>query len=192
MTEDQSNKLYPENISENIEHSNLDCTENQNEKKSDTTDNTLQKMQEDLSTANEKYIRLYAEFDNFRKRTNQEKLTLIDTASERILHRVIPIIDDFERALVSFPKKEAISETFVVVQEGIKLIYDKMLHLLEQSGVQPMAVVKGSTFDTELHEAITKTPVTDTQLCGKVVDVIEKGYLLKNKVLRYAKVIIGE
>lgn len=150
---------------------------------------TIDKLQQQLTAANDKYLRLYAEFENFRRRTAQERLTLMETAGEKILQLILPIIDDFERALTALRQKNV---SVAAVEEGVELIHDKLMHLLEQAGVQAMKLDKGSPFDAELQEAITKTSVSDPALQGKVVDVIEKGYLLKNKVLRYAKVIIGE
>jgi molecular chaperone GrpE len=150
---------------------------------------TLEKLQAELATANDKYVRLYAEFENFRKRTIQERISLIETAGEKLLQNFLPILDDFERALVALRQENASLEA---VEEGVQLIHDKMIHFLEQAGVQPMPLEKGSMFNAEFHEAITKTPVTDRAVHDKVIDVIEKGYMLKGKVLRYAKVIIGE
>ena len=145
----------------------------------------LKKVQEELATANDKYLRLYAEFENFRRRTAQEKVALINTAGEGILKQLLPIVDDFERALAALPATDK------ATQEGIQLIYDKLLHLLQQASVQPMPLEKGAAFDTELHEAVTQMPTDDPALKGKVVDVLEKGYLLQEKVLRFAKVVTG-
>ncbi|ACE06334.1 hypothetical protein Aasi_0978 [Candidatus Amoebophilus asiaticus 5a2] len=185
--EDNSAKQAP-----NAEASTTGIPPNSEEKQVETLGSlkqTLDKAQQELAIANDKYIRLYAEFENFRKRTNQEKLSLIETAGEKILQQVFPVIDDFERGLTALQQENV---SVQAVEEGVKLIHDKLLHILEQAGVQPMQLEKGSPFDAELQEAITKTPVTDASLHGKVVEIIEKGYLLKNKVLRYAKVIIGE
>lgn len=147
------------------------------------------KLQAELATANDKYIRLYAEFENFRKRAMQERIALIETAGEKLLQQFLPILDDFERALVAL-RQEHVS--LKALEEGVELIHDKMIRFLEQAGVQPMLLEKGSVFDTAAHEAITKAPVNDPALHHKVIDVVEKGYMLKDKVLRYAKVIIGE
>lgn len=147
-----------------------------------------EKAQAALAEANDKYVRLYAEFENFRRRAAKEKLALIETASEDILKKLLPIIDDFERALSALQQDGTPAEA---MQEGIKLIYDKLIHLLHQVGVQPMELTKGTDFDAELHEAVTQTPVEDKALQGKVVDILEKGYCLKDKVLRFAKVVIG-
>lgn len=153
------------------------------------THQTLEKLQAALVAANDKHIRLYAEFENFRKRTINERISLIDTAGEKLLQQLLPILDDFERALVALHQEDV---SLQAVGEGVELIHNKMAHFLEQAGVQSMPLEKGSFFNTEFHEAITKTPVIDQALQGKIIDVIEKGYMLKNKVLRYAKVIIGE
>lgn len=142
-----------------------------------------------LKAENDKYLRLYAEFENFRRRTAQEKMALVTTASEGLLKKLLPIVDDFERALEALPQDDVTAAT--AAQEGIQLIHNKLMHLLQQSGVQPMAIEKGATFDAELHEAIAQTPVNDTALQGKVIEVIEKGYWLEDKVLRFAKVVIG-
>lgn len=154
----------------------------------DEASQALSQAQEALAEANNKHLRLYAEFENFRRRAAREKIDLIETASEGVLKKLLPIVDDFERALAAFQSDQANAEA---TQEGIKLIYDKLIHLLEQTGVQPMLLEKGTPFDPELHEAVTQVPVEDTTLQGKVVDVVEKGYLLKEKVLRFAKVVTG-
>lgn len=147
----------------------------------------LEKAEEALAESNDRYLRLYAEFENFRRRTAKEKLALTDIANETLLKSLLSIIDDFERALDTFAKEDITSET---MQEGVKLIYDKLFHLLRQKDLKPMALKKGDTFSTELHEAITQTSVEEA-MKGKVVDVVEQGYFLKDKVLRFAKVVIG-
>lgn len=148
----------------------------------------LPKAQQELAAVHDKYLRLYSEFENFRRRTAQEKLALIETASEDILQKLLPIVDDFERALAAMHATDAVAQA---TQEGIQLIYDKLLHLLQQAGVQAMPLEKGAPFDTDLHEAVTQMPTEDNALKGKVLDVLEKGYLLKEKVLRFAKVVTG-
>jgi len=100
----------------------------------------------------------------------------------------LPIVDDFERALAALQSTDA---TAPATQEGIRLIYEKLTHLLQQEGVQPMPLEKGTAFDAELHEAVTQIPVEDKEMQGKVLEVLEKGYLLKEKVLRFAKVVTG-
>lgn len=152
--------------------------------KNTQTSQTLKKVQEDLVAANDKYLRLYSEFENFRRRSAKEKQALVETAGEDILKKLLPIVDDFERALEALRSTDA-------THEGIQLIYDKLMHLLQQAGVQPMPLEKGTPFDAELHEAVTQMPTEDQAMQGKVLEVIEKGYLLKEKILRFAKVVTG-
>jgi len=150
-----------------------------------TETDPLKKLQDELTEAKDKYIRLYAEFENHRRRTAKEKQELIFGANEQLLKTLIPVIDDFDRAEKSFKDlgaKEA---------EGFVLIQAKFRKTLEQYGVRPMELSKGTTFNADLHEAITQVPVEDASLKGKVIDVVEKGYLLNDKVIRFAKVVVG-
>jgi molecular chaperone GrpE len=135
----------------------------------------------------EKYIRLSADFDNFRKRTMREKMELIKTASEDTLVSILPVIDDFERAIKAM---ENVSEVGPV-KEGVELIYSKFKETLSQKGLKPIDALS-QEFNTDLHEAITKIPAPEESLKGKVVDVIQKGYVLHDKVVRFAKVVVGE
>lgn len=153
------------------------------------TKSLLDKVQEDLNAANDKYLRLYSEFENFRRRASKEKLALIDTAEEAMLKKLLPIVDDFERALTALQSTDT---TQKASQEGIRLIYEKLSRVLRQMGVHPMVVEKGTIFDVEFHEAVTQMPASDDAMRGKVLDVVEKGYLLREKVVRFAKVVIGE
>ena len=148
----------------------------------------LKEAQEELIIANDKYLRLYSEFENFRRRATKEKLLLIESASEGVLKKLLPIVDDLERALTALQATDAATQA---MQEGISLIYDKLIHLLQQEGVRPMPIEKGTVFDAELHEAVTQMPTAEKEMQGKVLDILEKGYLLKEKVLRFAKVVIG-
>lgn len=146
------------------------------------------KSQDALSEAHDKYLRLYSEFENFRRRAAKERLALVETAGATILKKLLPIADDFERSLASL---QATDEATQAIQAGIRLIHDKLVHLLQQAGVQPMLVEKGMAFDAELHEAVTQIPTADKNMQGKVLEVLEKGYLLQEKVLRFAKVVTG-
>lgn len=149
----------------------------------------LSKAQEDLAVANEKCLRIHAEFDNFRRRTAQERMALIDMASKKLLEQFLPLLDDFERALSAVNEEQT---SIASVAKGIQLIYEKMIQFLAQANVLPMPIEEGSIFNPELHEAISKTAVSDQSLQHKIIHVATKGYMLKDKVLRYAKVIIGE
>ncbi len=151
-----------------------------------TVDATEQLMNQ-VKEWQEKYIRLSADFDNFRKRTMREKMELIKTASEDTLVSILPVIDDFERAIKAM---ENVTEV-VPVKEGVVLIYNKFNETLAQKGLKPIDA-QNQEFNTDLHEAITKIPAPDESLKGKVVDVIQKGYMLQDKVVRFAKVVVGE
>jgi len=140
-----------------------------------------------LTESKDKYLRLYSEFENFRRRTAREKLDLIDTAGEGIMTALLPILDDFERAM----KSTADDTGDQSAREGMDLIYQKLKKALEQKGLKDMNSKIGQDFDPDFHEAITQIPAPDKKLKGKIVDVIEKGYLIKDKVIRYAKVVTG-
>ncbi len=146
---------------------------------------TVVKLQDELAESKDKYLRLYAEFDNFRRRSAKEKLEMIQSANEQLLKELISVIDDFERAEKSF-KDKADKET-----EGFFLIQNKFKKILEQYNVKPMNVHAGSDFNPDLHEAITQIPAPSEKLKGKIVDIVEKGYLLNDKVIRFAKVVTG-
>lgn len=130
----------------------------------------------------DKYVRLYSEFENYRRRTAKEKLEMISTASQNIIQEILPVLDDFERSF----KVEGND------QEGSKLIYSKLSKILESKGLVPMEDLIGKDFDAEYHEAITQIPAPTEDLKGKIVDVVEKGYMLSDKVVRFAKVVIGK
>ena len=140
-----------------------------------------------LAVANDKYLRLSAEFDNFRKRTLREKMDLMKNASESIMVNFLPVIDDVERAM----KAIEISNNLETTKEGIILIYNKFKEFTKNNGVVEMEA-NGLELNTDHHEAITKIPAPSKDLKGKIVDVVQKGYLLNEKVIRFAKVVIGE
>jgi molecular chaperone GrpE len=148
-------------------------------------DNDLKKVQEELADMKDKYLRLYSEFDNFRKRTAREKLELIQNANEKLLTDLLPVIDDFDRAEKSFQNlsKEDLA--------GVQLIHGKLKKTLEMYGVKVMEIGKGSAFDPDFQEAITHVNTDDENLKGKIVDIVESGYTLHDKVIRFAKVVIG-
>lgn len=139
-----------------------------------------------LAQLNEKYLRLYSEFDNFRKRTSREKLELTKTAGEDIFKSLLPVLDDFERAIRSMQEASEVH----ALKEGVDLIFQKFRNTLLLKGLEPMDSI-GSAFDPDLHEAITRIPVEQAEQKGKVVDELEKGYSLQGKVIRYAKVVVG-
>jgi molecular chaperone GrpE len=146
---------------------------------------------EDSSAAyaelNDKYLRLYSDFDNYRKRTIKEKIELSKYAAADIIGKLLPVLDDFDRAIKSF---DCTTEAGKATKDGVLLIFNKLSAILQQQGLQPMRSL-GESFDTDFHEAITNIPAPTPEQKGKIVDEIEKGYLLGGKVLRYAKVVVG-
>ena len=133
----------------------------------------------------DKYMRLYAEFDNFRKRTMREKADLIRSASSDIMTQLLPLVDDFDRAEANA------TDDVEAMKEGMKLIHSKLVATLTSKGLKPMDAKAGDDFDVDKHEAIANIPAPSEDLKGKIVDVVEKGYMLGDKVLRYSKVVIG-
>lgn len=144
-------------------------------------------LAEEVSKWQEKYVRLSAEFDNFRKRTLKEKMELIESASEDVLKSVLVIMDDMDRAVEANNKAEDVD----VVRKGTELIHKKLADLLRNKGVREIESM-GGDLDTDLHEAIAKFPTAEEEKKGKIIDVVEKGYKLKDKVIRYSKVVVGE
>lgn len=145
-----------------------------------------EKIGSELAELKDKYLRLYADFENFRRRTAKEKLELIGNANEGVLQALIPVVDDFERAMQSMETAEDVS----AVKEGVSLIYNKLFKTLESKGLKPM-ISKGEPFNADLHESVTQFPAPSEDLKGKVIDEVEKGYYLNDKVIRFAKVIVG-
>lgn len=135
----------------------------------------------------DKYVRLSAEFDNYRKRTLKEKMELTKSGGEKILINILPVMDNFERALQSIDTANDID----AIKEGVHLIYNNFKEFVTQNGVKEIDAVN-QAFDTDIHEAITKIPAPTKELKGKVVDCVEKGYFLHDKVIRFAKVVVGE
>lgn len=152
----------------------------------ETTGNETEKLAAELAEAKEKYLRLLADFENFRRRTAKEKMEYLKGAQEEIVRAILPTLDDFERAQKSLANVEDID----LVREGIQIIYHKLYKTLEQKGLKPIEAT-GKNFDLELHESITQAPAPSEDLKGKVIDEVEKGYQLNDKVIRFAKVIIG-
>lgn len=146
----------------------------------------VEEWKQKYEEVNDKYLRLYSDFDNYRKRTLKEKLDLLKNATEELIVELLPVLDDFERALQAFEQHHVGNEAV----KGTELIYNKLAKTLEQKGLKPMDAME-KEFDTDFHEAITNIPAPTPEMKGKVVDVIQKGYLLNDKIIRFAKVIVG-
>ena len=147
----------------------------------------LEKISGELGVQKDKFLRLYSEFENFKRRTSRERIDLIKTANEDLIIALLPILDDFERA----EKANQDNNGEGSVPDGFKLIQSKLLKILEQNGLKPMDDQIGSEFNADLHEAISQYPAPEKKLKGKIIDIIEKGYYLGEKVIRFAKVVIG-
>ena len=147
-----------------------------------------EQLKDELASEKDKFMRLFAEFENYKKRTNKERIELFKTASQDVMLALLPILDDFERALMHIEEDKEAEE----LRKGVLLIYNKLVTTLEQKGLSKIEVEKGDTFNADDHEAVTQIPAPSDDLKGKIIDVIEKGYKLGDKVIRFPKVVIGQ
>ncbi len=162
----------------------------QETEKADSTSEQMSEsdqLKKELADWKDKYTRLFAEFDNFRKRNAKERIEILQTAGSDIIKELLPILDDFDRAA----KANENLEDVVVIKEGFSLIHNKLYKRLESRGLKPIQCMN-QPFDTDFHEAITSIPAPEESLKGKVVDEVEKGYVLHDKVIRFSKVVIGQ
>jgi molecular chaperone GrpE len=141
----------------------------------------------ELAEMKDKYVRLMAEFENFRRRTAKERIDLAKTANQDLMGDLLPVIDDMERARRSMEETKDVD----AMLQGLELVFHKLKHVTQQKGLKPMDLGAGDSFDADMHEAVTQIPAPSEELKGKIVDVLEKGYTLNDKVIRFAKVIIG-
>jgi molecular chaperone GrpE len=170
-----------------FDHGDPDEKKEKHAKSKHRKDEKTEKLEAEIIQLNDKYLRLYSEFDNYRKRTLKEKIDLSKTASTDIILSILPVLDDFERAINAF---EISAESTDALKHGIILIFGKFINILSQQGLQQMKTI-GEEFNTDFHEAITNIVVNDPGQKGKVVDEVEKGYMLNGKVIRFAKVVVG-
>jgi molecular chaperone GrpE len=145
-----------------------------------------EKLQQEIAALNDKYLRLFAEFDNFKRRTQKERIELLQTAGKDVVVSLLPVLDDFERAIKATEKATEIE----AVREGVVLVQSKLKGILSQKGLKEIESIN-TPFDTDLHEAITQIPSPTEEQKGKVIDELEKGYTLNDKVVRFAKVVVG-
>ena len=170
------------NEQENTQEENLEQTNT-----SDTELSPEETLDQQLAEANDKYTRLFAEFDNYKKRTAKERIELIQTAGQGIISKLLPVLDDLDRALAAMATAQDVES----VKTGVDLVSSKFRKLLEQEGLKEMDVL-GKPFDADFQEAITAIPAPSDEQKNTVIDVVEKGYLLNDKVVRFAKVVIGK
>jgi len=185
-TSDQVDNGKGENVKDADEQQTKD-SQIESEKGSETDE--LEELKKDLEESREKYLRLYSEFENFRRRTSREKLDIISNASESVVKDLLPVIDDFNRA------QDSIADVSIKevkpIREGVKLIRNKLNKILDNNNVKKVNIKPGDNFDPEVQEAITQVQAPKEELKGKIVDVIEAGYKMNDKVIRFAKVVIG-
>ncbi|MDG1761118.1 MAG: nucleotide exchange factor GrpE [Flavobacteriaceae bacterium] len=156
------------------------------EKKTTTNNDQVAELQAQIDQEKEKFLRLFAEFENYKKRTSKERLELYKTANQEVIGALLPVMDDFDRAMIEISKSE--NQELV---KGVSLIQNKLVETLKNQGLIKSEVNKGDLFDAEIHEAITQIPAPEESLKGAVIDVVESGYALGDKIIRYPKVVVG-
>ncbi len=185
------------------ENTDKEILENENEIPTQLEENTIneatpeveaaeeltveQKLEEELAKEKDKFLRLFAEFENYKKRTSKERIDLFRTANQEVLQAMLPVLDDFDRAMIQIAKSED-----EVLLKGVQLIHEKLKSTLVSKGLEEVEIKKGDSFDADFAEAITQIPAPSDDLKGKIVDVIEKGYKLGDKIIRFPKVILGQ
>lgn len=176
-----------DNKEELVEEQDVKQTENKNTETEKETSKE-EKLAEELQVEKDRYLRLFAEFENYKKRTSRERIELFKTAGEETMLALLPVLDDFERALTHIEEDKEAEE----LRKGVFLIYQKLIKTLEQKGLKAIEIKKGDTFNPDEHEAVTQIPAPDKKLKGKIIDVVEKGYQLGDKIIRFPKVVIGQ
>ncbi|WP_185865081.1 nucleotide exchange factor GrpE [Blattabacterium cuenoti] len=178
-------------MSDNINEINIDKDKNlsSSDSKKKILENNQEKkiLKDQLEKEKDKFLRLFAEFENYKKRIKKEKFDIFEVIHEQIIIELIPILDDFDRGLKELKKSKD-----KIILKGISLIQEKLIKILKQKGLKKIEVKKGDEFNTDFHEAITQIPAIKDNLKGKIIDIVEDGYLLKEKVIRHAKVITGK
>lgn len=192
----QEEQLPNENIEEKLTQEQTDelinnienATENEgNPEEINPSELEITTLKAQLEEQKDKYLRLYADFDNFKKRNAKERLDLIQTAAKDTIISMLPVLDDFERAIKASENLTDVTQA----KEGLSLIYQKMLNTLQQKGLKSIETI-GEKFNVEQHEALTEIPAPTPEMVGKVVDQVEKGYYLNDKIIRFAKVVVGK
>ncbi len=193
MTEKERNEeniSEEENIKDQVEEILDDAIEEAEDKKSDSEDEkTSEKdqLKADLEKEKDKFLRLFAEFENYKRRTSKERIEMFKTASQDVIIAMLPVLDDFDRAINEIAKAKDKN-----LLKGVELIHTKFRETLRAKGLELMEVKEGDNFDADLHEAITQIPAPSDKLKGKIVDVVEKGYKLGDRIIRYPKVVTGK
>ena len=186
--ENQGNEpLENETVNNKPENGNETEAEAKTEEHELTPEERIAELEQELEKEKKEYLFLMAEFDNFRKRTMKEKIEIMKNGAEKAMSDILPVIDDFERALQAMGEQTDVKS----LKEGVELIYNKFIKYLEANGVKAIDSNKAE-FYTELHEAVANFPTPEEELKGKVIDTVQKGYKINDKVLRHAKVVVGQ
>ncbi|SHI38828.1 molecular chaperone GrpE [Mesonia phycicola] len=191
MSKDKDQNNQEESLKDNLENTidqaieDVESAEEQSENVEELS--VEEKLREEVEKEKDKFLRLFAEFENYKRRTSKERIELFKTASKDVMVSMLPVLDDFDRAMVEIEKTEDKN-----LLEGVQLISNKLRETLKNKGLEPMQIKAGDSFDADLHEAITQIPAPDKKLKGKIVDVVEKGYTLGEKIIRYPKVVTGK
>jgi len=193
MSKEDKNTMVDSEENNNSETSSAQTMDNENESNTaeveDTEELTVEEqLHEELAKEKDKFMRLFAEFENYKKRTTKERIDLFKTASQDLMVSLLPILDDFERALLHIDDDKEAEE----LRKGVLLIYNKLLNTLNQKGLQVIELKAGDAFNPDVHEAVTHIPAPEDDLKGKIIDVVEKGYKLGEKIIRFPKVVIGK
>jgi molecular chaperone GrpE len=193
MEENKKEQIEQEESTNTVEEKEETVASPENQEKQDkgkesaSEEDELSQLKNENSVLKDKFLRLAAEFDNYKKRTLKEKIEMMKTAATDTVTALLPVLDDFDRAKKNADDENS-AETF---SEGVSLVYQKLYNILKQKGLQPMET-NGQPFDPELHDAITEIPAPTDDMKGKVVDTVEKGYMLNDKIIRHAKVVVGK
>lgn len=190
-SEEQVEDSVELNEDSNSEDVNQDAEEVEDDSVGDKAQETVElteeeKLKQELESSKDKYLRLFAEFENYKRRTSKERIDFFKTANSELMISLLPVLDDFDRGMVEISKSED-----KALIEGVKLIQDKFKGILTQKNLTEVEVAQGDTFDSEVHEAITQIPAPSDDLKGKIIDVVEKGYQLGDKIIRFPKVVLG-
>lgn len=180
--------MSKKNKNKDIEQEEVATSQTETVEVDEQTQTVEEKLQNELQQEKDKFLRLFAEFENYKKRTSRERIEMFSTASEDVMKTLLPVLDDFERALSHIEEDKEAEE----LRKGVMLIYQKLMNTLEQKGLKAINIEKGDTFNADNHEAITQIPAPTEDLKGKIIDVIEKGYKLGEKIIRFPKVVIGQ
>jgi molecular chaperone GrpE len=184
----KNNKTMSTEKSENEQIADQTVTENVTDPQEPVVELSVEEqLTQDLATEKDKYIRLFAEFENYKRRTSKERIELFKTANQEVLQAMLPVLDDFDRALIEIAKSED-----EIMLKGVELIHEKLKSTLTSKGLEQVEIAVGDPFDADFAEAITQIPAPSDKLKGKIVDVLEKGYKLGDKIIRFPKVVIGQ